>query len=456
MRQFILIHVELFLIYFELLRSILLIYLIFTELRMKELLVEQNPHWANAPKNYAYRQSFSKLIGYLPLKQVITITGIRRCGKSTLAKMAIKHLIDEGMNPANILFVNLEQPLFLEYRHNPSYLQKVLDAYLTLCNPSGRIVVIFDEIQFFENWQVFIKSKYETADIKFIITGSNSSMLSSDINTLLTGRTLTIHLNTFSFSEFLHFKGIGHATELERIANRIQITIAKQAYLQWGGFFEVMEVDDPVIKKDLLNNYAKNIIYRDIVPRFKIRQAEVVERLFYYLLAQTGNILNYTTLAQTFEMSDKSIKEYIGYFEDVFLFKRIDNFHNKPKERIKSAKKLYTLDNGFLQVAPKQSPGLGQSLENWVFCYLYERDPTLCYYKVQVEVDFYSKKTLYQVAYEIDNEKTRLRELNAFKHLRNHQEHCKLITFDGDAVDGLENIELQSIEGLLLENDQVW
>ncbi|WP_044410986.1 AAA family ATPase [Thiomicrospira microaerophila] len=86
---------------------------------MRELLVEQNLHWTQLPKAYAYRQAFSKLVSYLPLKQVVTISGIRRCGKSTLAKMAIKHLIDEGLNPANILFVNLEQPLFLEYRHDP-------------------------------------------------------------------------------------------------------------------------------------------------------------------------------------------------------------------------------------------------------------------------------------------------------------------------------------------------
>ncbi|WP_232504054.1 ATP-binding protein [Thiomicrospira microaerophila] len=209
---------------------------------------------------------------------------------------------------------------------------------------------------------------------------------------------------------------------------------------------------DPIIKKDLLNSYAKNIIYRDIVPRFKIRQSELVERLFYYLLGQSTNVLNYSKMAQIFDVSDKSIKEYIGFFEDVFLLKRIDNYHNKPKERIKSVKKLYTLDNGFLQTAPRQSPGWGQALENLVFCYLYQRDPSVCYRKNQVEVDFYSEKTLYQVAYEIDNDKTRLRELNAFKHFQNHDERCRLITYNGDALEGLEAVELLSLDGLLLED----
>lgn len=418
---------------------------------MKSLLVEQNPHWSKPAKNYAYRAAFEQLISYLPLKQIITITGIRRCGKSTLAKMAIKHLIEQGMEPTNILFINLEQPHFLEHRDNPAYLQEVLDAYRILCNPTGRIVVIFDEIQFFEHWQVFIKSKYEAEDIKFIITGSNSSMLSSEINTLLTGRTLTIHLNTFSFSEFLHYKNIAHSTELERINNRIAIAIAKEEYLQWGGFYEVMEIENPVIKKDVLNSYAKNIIYRDIVPRFKIRQADIVERLFYYLLSQAGNILNYSTLAQTFGISDKSVKEYIGYFEEVFLLKRIDNYHNKPKERIKSAKKLYVLDNGFLQVAPKQSKDLGQALENWVFCHLYAQDAELCYRREQLEVDFYSHKMLYQVAYEMDNEKTYQREINAFKPFEESADVCKLITFNRIDIELPENINAQSIDEFLLD-----
>lgn len=418
---------------------------------MKEVLIEQNPHWTKSPKTYVYRQALDKLVSYLPLKQIITITGIRRCGKSTLAKMAINHLIEQGMNPANILFVNLEQPIFLEYRHQPQYLQTLLDTYKKLCNPTGKVVVILDEIQFFENWQVFVKAKYETEDIKFIITGSNSSMLSAEINTLLTGRTLTIHLTPFSFGEFLHYKGIEYATEMQRLQHRIAIEIAKDEYLTWGGFYEVMQVDDPVIKKDLLNSYAKNIIYRDIVPRFKIRQSEVVERLFYHLLGQATQSINYTELAKLFEMSDKSIKDYIAYFEDVFLFKRIDNFHTKPKERIKSTKKLYVLDNGFLQVAPKNSPGLGQALENLVFCHLYQQNPALTYRKAHYEVDFYSENTLYQVAYQLSAPKTKQREINAFGHFKQPQDDCVLVTYTGQELEQTsQDIQEQSLENLLL------
>lgn len=420
---------------------------------MKKLLLEQNPHWQGKLQSYAQRVAFTKLASYLPLKQVITITGIRRCGKSTLAKMSIRYLIEQGVEPGNILFVNLEQPLFLEYRHDPSYLDQIYNAYLRLCNPQGKTYVIFDEIQFFENWQLYIKSKYESSDIKFIVTGSNSSMLSAEINTLLTGRTLTIHLDTFSFSEFLSYRGIVHADPVSRTGNRVAIDIAKKEFITWGGFYEVMSLDNSILKKEILISYAKNIIYRDLVPRFNLRNAEIVERLFFYLLSQSGNILNYTQLAATFGMSDKSMREYLGYFEDVFLIKRLDRFHSKPKERIKSAKKLYLLDNGFLSIAPKNSPGLGQALENWVFNHLYQQDQQLSYLREQLEVDFYCRNKLYQVAFDLDDEKTCQREVNAFAAFKQQSSQCLLVTYNKPhRTPELTGCELVSVDELVLGN----
>ena len=111
---------------------------------MKNILIEQNRHGNNYLYESVKREALAKLISYLSLKQIITITGIRRCGKSTLAKQAINYLIESGVAAKNIFFINLEHPLFLEY--------------LKLINPKGKIYCIFDEIQYFENWQVYIKS----------------------------------------------------------------------------------------------------------------------------------------------------------------------------------------------------------------------------------------------------------------------------------------------------------
>jgi len=397
---------------------------------IKSILQEQNPHWNGVYKNYAKRTQEKTLIRYLPLKHIITITGIRRCGKSTLARTAINHLINEGVSPYNILFVNLEEPYFLEYRHDANFLETIVETYLKLLNPSGKLYIVFDEIQFFSNWEVYLKSKYESSDIKFIITGSNSSMLSNELGTLLTGRSVNIHLSTFSFKEFLDYKGIDCEDELSQITHKIAIARAKEEYMTWGGFYEVFTVEDPLTKKELLVGYAKNIIYRDIIPRYNTRNSESIERLFFYFLSNATSLLNYTTLAATFGVSDKTIKEYIRYFEEVFLVERLDRFHTKEKERIKSMKKIYINDNGFLRIAPRASSNLGNALENLVFQTLRQRDAHLSYLKETYEVDFYSEKTLYQVAYDISEEKTKKREVGAFAHFKKEGELCKLITYD--------------------------
>ena len=416
---------------------------------MKNILIEQNPHWNSRINSSITREKLAQLIDYLPLRQVITISGIRRCGKSTLAKQAINHLLTTGVNPYNILFVNLEQPYFLEYKHDANYLNTIYDEYLKLANPKGKTYVIFDEVQFFENWQVFIKSKYESSDIKFIITGSNSSLLSNDLNTLLSGRTLGIHLETFSFKEFLDYKQITYSNEIERISNRIAIARAKEEYLKWGGFYEVFDEEQEHIKKEILIAYAKNIIYQDIVPRYGIRNSSELERLFFYLLSTATGILNYSKLAEIFDISDKSIKEYIGYFEEVFLLKRMDRYHTKPKEKIRSSKKIYVNDNGFLQIAPKHSKNLGTALENKVFNVLYANDNSVTYMREKYEVDFYSQETLYQVAYDIEDEKTRKRELGAFKHFKDKDTQlCKVITFDTNEV--VDDIEVLSFDVFVL------
>ncbi len=419
---------------------------------LKDILIEQNLHWKNKQHTYVKRELLDKLISYLPLKQIITITGIRRCGKSTLAKEAIYHLIENGVEASNILFVNLEHPYFLEFRHDPNYLGEIYDAYLKLFNPKDKVYVVFDEIQYFDQWQVYIKSKYESSDIKYIITGSNSSMLSNDLNTLLSGRSLNIHLDTFSFSEFLDFKHIAYHNEFERISNKIEIYKAKEEYLKWGGFYEVMEVADESIKKDILLSYVKNILYQDIIPRYNIRNSEVVERLFFYLLSNVTTQLNYSTLSDMFSVSDKTIKEYINYFEDVFLLKRIDRYHTKTKERIKSTKKIYTLDNGLMQVASKNSKNLGNALENWVFTALNRENEALYYLKDGKEIDFYAQDTLYQVSYVIEDAKTKKREVDAFSSFSNIATKKSLITFDTEET--IENIEVISIDNFLLSKSE--
>ncbi len=412
---------------------------------MKHIFIEQNKHWDKQLYKSVKREALDKLISYLPLRQIITITGIRRCGKSTLAKQAINYLLESDVEAKNIFFINLEHPLFLEHRHNPAYLHTIYEEYLKLMNPKGKVYCIFDEIQYFDNWQVYIKSQYESSDIKYIITGSNSSMLSNELNTLLSGRSLSIHLDTFSFREFLDYKGIDYSDEFQRVKNKIGIARSKDEYLKWGGFYEVFEAEDEMVKKEILISYAKNIIYQDIIPRYGIRNSEIVERLFFYLLNSATGILNYTTLSKTFAISDKTIKEYINYFEDVFLLKRIDKFHNKQRQRIKSSKKIYVLDNGFLQIASANSKNLGVALENMVFNILNQTCDELRYLKDNKEIDFKCKDDLYQVSFDMSDDKTRKREIDAFKFLDSESKYKHhIITYDENKIQN--SIKIESLE----------
>jgi predicted AAA+ superfamily ATPase len=415
---------------------------------LKEIIIEQNKHWQHKYKSYIKRDALDKLISYLPLKQIITITGIRRCGKSTLAKQLINYLINNNTHPQNILFLNLEQPFFLNHNHNAQYLDVIFNEYLKLCNPQGRVYVFFDEIQFFHNWQVYIKSQYENNNIKYILTGSNSSMLSNELNTLLSGRSLNVHLQTFSFSEFLNYKNIDYSNEIARTKNKILIARAKDEYLLWGGFYEVFDAPYDEVKRDILLSYTKNIIYQDIIPRYKIRNNEIIEKLLFYLLENPGLILNYTTLANTFNISDKTIKEYLKYLEEVFLIARIDKFHHKTKEMIKSSKKVYILDNGLLQLSLRNKQNMGNSLENWVFNILF-LPQNLYYLKEDKEIDFYENNNLYQVCFDISDANTKKREIVAFNSFATTTTTKNLITYDNN--NNIDDIKVISIDNFALK-----
>ncbi len=413
---------------------------------MKNILINQNPHWQGKRYLSVKRDALDKLISYLTLRQIVTITGVRRCGKSTLAKQAIEYLISSGVEAKNIFFINLEHPKFIDYQDDPSYLGVIFDEYLKLANPHGKVYCIFDEIQYFKDWQVYIKSMYESSDVKFIVTGSNSSMLSNELNTLLSGRALNIYLKPFSFVEYLRYKKIDISSQIAKIGNKIAIERAKEEYLNWGGFYEVFSVEDEMIRKEILINYARNIIYQDIVPRYKIRNTKNIEKLFFYLIGNVTNTINYTSLAKTFVISEKSLKEYLGYFEEVFLLFRIDKYHTKPKERIKSFKKLYCIDNGFLSLSFNRQLNSGIKLENLVFNILSDKCD-LTYMKDVYEIDFFYNDTLYQVSYSIENEKTKKRELRAFEQFNKDGKFKNmLITFDtNESLDGVNVVSFDEL-----------
>ncbi|MEA2017302.1 MAG: ATP-binding protein [Campylobacterota bacterium] len=415
---------------------------------MESVILEDNKHWLdlNTYDNFITREILTKAISYLFTPQIIALVGARRVGKSTIAKLMIKELL-KTVESKNIFFINLEKPEFIPYKHDASYLNTIFDTYLKITNPDLKKTIYFfiDEIQIFQNWEVFIKSKYENSNIKFIITGSNSSLLTSNYATILTGRVLKLSIYSFNFKEFLTFKNIEHTTILEQLSNKIDISRAKDEYLQWGGYYNVISTPDISIKKDILKNIAEDIILKDIVPRYKIKNSSEIKDLFYYVVSNTSTIINYSTLSRKINIDAKSIKEYIGYFEDNFLISTISSYHTKLTQQIQSAKKLYINDNGFLNLGVNRSFNNGIRLENMVFTILNKRCEDLTYLKNNYEIDFFCEKVYFQVAYEINDEKTRKRELHSFKHFNKDNKYQNiLITYDTN--EQLEHTKIMSLE----------
>lgn len=419
---------------------------------MESILLEDNKHWIDIScyDNFVNREILPKAIDFLNAKELVAIIGARRVGKSTLAKLMIKELL-KSVNRKNIFFINLEKPIFLPYKEDSSYLQKIFDEYVKLASPNleEKIYVFIDEIQIFSNWEIFIKSKYENSNIKFVITGSNSSLLTSNYSTVLTGRVLKLRLYSFSFKEFLNYKSIDISSKLQVAKNKIEIKRELDEYMKWGGYFQVISNQNEEVKKEILKNIAEDIILKDIVPRYNIKNSSQIRDMFYYVVSNASNTVNFSALAGKLGIDAKTVKEYIFYFEDNFLISGLSNYHNKLTEQLKSAKKVYLNDNGFLNLSIFSNRNLGVYLENMIFNFLSQRDENITYLKDKYEIDFYSKKILYQVAYNIEDETTRKRELNAFKYFDRLEVSQKiLITYD--ANEEHEDIKIVSCDNYLI------
>lgn len=400
---------------------------------MESILLEDNPHWINGDTydGYTQREQLSTALLYLKAKEVVAIIGARRVGKSSLTKLMIKELL-KSVSPKNIFFINLEKPAFIPYKNDPAYLETIYEAYLKLASPdmNEKIYLFLDEVQIFTNWEVFIKSRYESSNIKFVVTGSNSSLLTSSYATVLTGRVLKLHLSSFSFREFLTYKGIDFSSRLSIVNNKIAIKRAVDEYLRWGGYYSVFSNEDEGLKKELLKNIAEDIILKDIVPRFSVKNSAAIRDLFYYIVSNAATTLNYASLAKKLSMDPKTVKEYVDYFEDNFLIKRISKYHTKLTAQINSAKKVYLSDNGFLNLGIGSERNLGAMLENAVCNYWNNKEIT--YLLENKECDFYVEGKLYQVSYSIEDEKTRKRELEALEYFMDemHIDYGVLVTYD--------------------------
>jgi len=323
----------------------------------------------------------------------LIITGIRRCGKSTFLHQILKK---ENIS----YYINLEDPRLEGF--GLSDFNKVELIMKELYGEKG--IYFFDEIQNIEKWEKFIRYLIDKKE-RVVITGSNASLLSRELGTKLTGRYLQTEMFPFSFKEFLTMRNLKPSLS------------SFEEYFYKGGFPEYIKDNDPEIHHRLLSD----IIIKDIVVRYGIKNNQILNKIIIYLISNIGNEFSFNSIKNMLEIkSVQSVIDYISYFENSYLIFTVPRFNYSYKKQQINPKKIYSIDNGFsYNNSASFSKDKGKMLENLVFLGLRKKYKNIYYYHEKKECDFIVKEKekitqVIQVCYDL-NEECNDREINGLK-----------------------------------------
>ena len=319
---------------------------------------------------------------------VLIITGIRRCGKSTLMQQLISQL------NRSVAFFNFEDPRIFGFE-TTDFVK--LDEVIG----DNSLYYFFDEIQNVDNWEIYIRNLHDKQKV-ICVTGSNASLLSRELGTKLTGRNIQIELLPFSFKEYLSFKKIkAEAATFEQ-------------YLFEGGFPDYLKTAN----KEVLQQLFKDIVYRDIIVRHSVRNDKVLMSIALYLISNVGKEFSFTNIKNTFGVgSVNTVIDYISWFEDSYLLFTVPKFSWSLKSVAINPKKVYVIDTGFGDANSLSfSNDTGRLFENAVYLQLRRTYKELYYFREKGECDFVVKEknkvtNAIQVCTELSQE-TLPRELN--------------------------------------------
>lgn len=345
-------------------------------------------------------------------KEIVDFVGPRRSGKSSVLKLIIKRLQLSGNS---YLYLNFEDPFFVS-ANNPQIIEEAIAVFKEYYG-SNLKYLFFDEIQAIDNWEKAVRKLRDGADYKIFITGSSSKLLSGEIATLLTGRHLSSDILPLSFEEFLAFRGVAIKDKKDMVLRAGELLKKFDEYLQIGGFPEVVLTNN----KELLKNYFFDILQKDVMTRYAIRDKNALENMGVYLMSNTGKIISVESLKEAFNLSFSAATAYLGYLKDAFLVFELPLFSFSLKKQSKAMKKIYAVDTGMVNnVSFKFSEDKGRMLENAVFLELKKKGEKMYYYRTKnnYEVDFAVKKgtairELIQVAWSLEDSGTKDREVKA-------------------------------------------
>jgi hypothetical protein len=366
------------------------------------------------------RDKYLKKITPFIDKPVIKIfTGLRRCGKSTFAKLLIQELLSKKVSPKNIVYINKDS---LEFDFISNYNDLYHYVTKTLNKTRGKKYLIVDEVQEIEGWEKAISSFFNDNVADIYITGSNSRMLSSELATLLTGRYIEFHLNTLTFTEHLLFRGKDRNDEEKEFTS----------FIKYGGLpgIHQMDYNDEVISQYISAIYS-TILLKDVVAKNQIRDVALLERIVKYFADNCGNITTAKGISnflksQRISCSVDTIMNYIQWLTDSYIIYKVSRYDIKGKKQLELYEKYYLGDIGFIfSILGDKFDDISGKLENIVFLELISRG-----YKVSIgklydkEVDFIAvksdRKIYIQVAYLLSDEKVIDREFGAFSSIKDN------------------------------------
>ena len=404
--------------------------------KLKELIIEHKEKFLK--KTELVKREIQKDIApLLNQREIIIITGVRRGGKSSLMRLISNDLIEKyDILQDNILYLNFEDERFTYFDIND--FEQVYEIFLELYHPVGRKYFFLDEIQNVKGWEKWLNRLYEFEDLKIFVTGSNATLLSPEIATALTGRNRQLIVYPFSFNEFLSLRNYS-ITEKDFYLRekRLEIKRLFDEYLKLGGFPEVLKISD----NTLLEQYLKDIIYRDVIARYSIRNIKEIKELTLFLASNIGTIQSYNNLREMINVKSlNTIKNYLEMLENVFLFFKIDLFSFSVKKQIYNPSKIYSVDSALSNaIAFKFSENMGHIYENIVFIELQRKNKEVFYWKSKRgrEVDFVIKSGLkideaIQVCFSFTDKKTRDRELESLLSAKNELNVDNLVMITED------------------------
>lgn len=325
---------------------------------------------------------------------IITITGPRRAGKTYFCFQIIKDILQKRVSKENIFYINFEDNKLLGAEAED--LEKLLETFFELyqTNKNQKIYLFLDEIQAVKNWDSWVRKIYDTRkDIKLILTGSSSKLLSKEISTKLRGRVINKEIFPLSFKEILLWKKIKYNLKTVSYSkDKIKIKKEFSSFVLNGGYPAI--IIQNVQKENILQNYYESMIFKDIIERYKIEDIKKLKALANLLFESVSKEISYNKIANKLKsiglnISKNTIIEYISYFEDAYFFFQNLKYEYSLTKQLGSIKKIYCIDNGLLNsVSFKFSEDFGKLMENLVYIELKRRGKQVYYHRTNYECDF--------------------------------------------------------------------